>query len=647
MSFFSIIAKKGMKIKYYILCVFINLITFNNYSQSENYASFLIPDSLKINANSVIRNNILEVTINSIKSITTKKHSVVTVLNELGNKNIDLYEYYDNDTEIKSLSVKVYNGLGKEIKKISKNKFIDVSAVSGGTLYSDAKVMYVEYTPTTYPYTVVFESEIKSSSTGVIPRWNPIPNYFISVQKSTYIVNTPPEVILKKRETNFNDFLIEDVSTENKIHYTLYNQPAKKYEQSSLAFFNTMPSVWLALNNFTLKKVEGKSANWKEFGTWMQKKLLANKITLEEKTKLEIKSLVKNAKTDIEKARIVYNYMQDKTRYISVQVGIGGWEPITAKDVDKLGYGDCKGLSNYMKALLLTVGIESNYTIVYANRRRDIDTDFASIQGNHAILNIPNKGNDIWLECTSQTMPFGFLGSFTDDRDVLVITPEGGVIKRTPAYKNETNHQQTKATIVIDYKGNVTADLERVSKGIQYGDKFRIENKSEKDLKKHYLTNVWDYNNNLEISTIDLDNNKDDVIFTEKLAIKIDEYATVNTNDLLLRLNVFNKYSNVPKRYRNRKESLQVNRGFLDEDEFIFTIPEGYLINQLPTSKKITNKFGVYNISVEKLNEKTIVYKKYFLLKEGIYPKEDYKSYRSFLKMVSKHENSRIALHKK
>ena len=74
-------------------------------------------------------------------------------------------------------------------------------------------------------------------------------------------------------------------------------------------------------------------------------------------------------------------------------------------------------------------------------RKRSVEKDFSSMQGNHAILNIPNNGNDIWLECTSQTIPFGFLGDFTDDRDVLVVTPEGGIIKRTPAYLNEDNLQ--------------------------------------------------------------------------------------------------------------------------------------------------------------------------------------------------------------
>jgi transglutaminase-like putative cysteine protease len=44
------------------------------------------------------------------------------------------------------------------------------------------------------------------------------------------------------------------------------------------------------------------------------------------------------------KAKKIYQYLQNKTRYISVQIGIGGFQPVTAADVDRLGYGDCKGI---------------------------------------------------------------------------------------------------------------------------------------------------------------------------------------------------------------------------------------------------------------------------------------------------------------
>ena len=43
-----------------------------------------------------------------------------------------------------------------------------------GTLYSDSRVIYYDYTPVSYPYTYELEYEYESSSTGFIPRWYPI-----------------------------------------------------------------------------------------------------------------------------------------------------------------------------------------------------------------------------------------------------------------------------------------------------------------------------------------------------------------------------------------------------------------------------------------------------------------------------------------
>ena len=105
-----------------------------------------------------------------------------------------------------------------------------------------------------------------------------------------------------------------------------------------------------------------------------------------------IKDLVKDEVDDIGNAKKVYEYVQGKTRYISVQVGIGGWKPFNASEVDKLGYGDCKALTNYTMSLLKAVGVESNYSVVYAgSSQKNIEDDFTSIQGNHVILNIPSE----------------------------------------------------------------------------------------------------------------------------------------------------------------------------------------------------------------------------------------------------------------
>ena len=645
LGFFIIFGKKFMTKNLAHLVLGLNLLlTISSFSQTNKLSSLSVPPHLKENANAVFRDNSIEITIEAADRMLVKNTQVVTVLNKKGNVDARIVEAYDDDTKITKLSAKIYDAFGNEIKKYTKNKFIDISAVSGGTLYSDSRVKYIDYIPVAYPYTLVFESEYRTSSTGFIPRWIPNNGYYVGVEKSTYILNNPLKIKLRTKEKSFKGYPIENLSTGVNLHYVIKNQKALKPENLSSSYLEYMPHLMVASNEFALKKVTGRASNWKEFGEWMHRKLIQDRDILDVSTIEKIKSLVADITDPIEKAKIVYKFVQDKTRYISVQVGIGGWEPIAANQVDQVGYGDCKGLTNYTKALLDAVGVKSYFTLVYAQQKRNIVKDFSSMQGNHAILNIPNNGNDIWLECTSQTIPFGFLGDFTDDRDVLVITPEGGIIKRTPAYFNEDNLQTIDGSIQLYEDGSVKASLERVSHGIQYDQKSRYDSMSEEDLKKHYKTKDWSYNNNLEINSVALENDKDSVVFTEKMKTSITDYATINENDYLFRVNMFNRDTNVPKRYRDRTLPLKISRGYQDIDQYSYVIPKGYTFADLPEEKNITTKFGSYKVSFTKIDATTFIYKKSLLIKAGDYPKEDYKDYRKFRKSIARYENLRISL---
>jgi hypothetical protein len=269
------------------------------------------------------------------------------------------------------------------------------------------------------------------------------------------------------------------------------------------------------------------------------------------------------------------------------------------------------------------------------------------MQGNHVILNIPNKEKDIWLECTSQTMPFGFLGDFTDDRDVLVVMPEGGVVKRTTSYKDEHNLQEINAAIQLKKDGSLNATLNINSKGLQYDDKQGYVNLSEEELFKSYKTGVWSYNNNLEVESVELNNNKDAIFFTEDISISVKNYATINETEYLFRVNVFNKNNYVPKRYRKRKLPLKIDRGYKDEDSCKISLPEGYVMGMLPLEKEIITKFGSYKVNFKKIDATSFTYHRILTIKEGIYSKEDYKKYRSFRRSIAKYENLRIAIIKK
>ena len=629
--------------------VFILFFSINLISQDQDFSSIFISKELKENANAVVRSDKTFIEVLGTDNMVITVDRTVTVLNKLGNKKVGAVVGYDNTSKITKLTAKVYNAFGKEIKKINKNKFIDISAVDGGTLYSDSRVKYLDYTPISYPYTIHLSYQLKTSSTGVLPNWSPLEGYLVSTQESIYnvkIINGRARV----KEKNFEGYTIDKNVTDTNISYTAKNVYAIKNESHSPSLSMYKPIALVALNNFKTDGVKGHYTNWNDFGIWMSNTLLEGRDLLDEATKTKVLSLVKDVSDPIEKAKIVYNFMQDKTRYISVQVGIGGIQPIPANEVDKLGYGDCKGLTNYTKALLDLVGVKSYYTHVQSSDYEPIslEKDFASLeQGNHVILNIPIKGKDIWLECTSQTTPFGYLGTFTDDRDVLVITPEGGIIKRTTSYKNEENLQTIKGEITLSKEGNVKATIKRVSKGSQYDSKYSLEDYTKKELIKRYKSNDWDYNNNLEVNSVEIKNDKNNIVFTEDLKITINNFATINDKEFLFRVNVFNRGSYVPKRYRNRKLPLKINRGYKDVDEYKISIPKEYVLGMLPETKELKTKFGNYKVTFKKIDETSFIYNKSILIKEGDYTKEDYKLYRKFRRSIARYENTRIAIIKK
>ena len=106
-------------------------------------------------------------------------------------------------------------------------------------------------------------------------------------------------------------------------------------------------------------------SSWKSFGSWI-KDLYQGLDVLPPDRQQFFKSLVENAGSETEKIKRIYTYLQQNFRYVSIQLGIGGLKPFSAEFTDKKKYGDCKALSNYMKAALKAVGIKSYVAIINA-----------------------------------------------------------------------------------------------------------------------------------------------------------------------------------------------------------------------------------------------------------------------------------------
>ncbi len=628
-----------------ILITLFLLVTNIISAQKNDYAFATIPDSLKVNANSIVRNEKLDITIISQRKMNIKTLRVVTVLNELGVRSIDAQENYNKTTSLKNIEAFILDANGKEIKKVKQKDFKDVTAASGSTLFSDSRYIYLDYTPISYPFTVVYTSEIETSTTAFIPQWFPISNYFSSVEKSIVNVMYPSDLGFRKMEFNFKGYTIEKIQDgAGQLSYSLTNSAAVKNESYSPTELQIFPRMMMSLTKFHLEGVDGEATTWGEFGKWYSDKVLEGTTELPVETVAAIKKLVAAEKDAVEKAKIVYNYVQQKSRYVSIQVGIGGWKPMLAKDVDRLGYGDCKALSNYTRALLKEVGIESYNTLLYGARDKiSFEKDFVSMQGNHMILAIPDNNRYIWLECTSQDDPFGYQGIFTDDRDVLVVKPSGGEIVRTQNYADKDNTQISKSSYEISSDGTINGKSEIESRGSQYAKKVGLEKYIPVETEKFYK-DYWSNIPNLKLLSTKFENNKNEVKCTENVSVSGEGYGKFSGNSFIFNVNAFNMYQTNVRRVRGRKLPFEIDRGFVDSDETAIKIPENFRIEFLPPKVEIKSKFGNYKSEIIKIDDNNFVYKRTLVVNRGLFPKEEFDDYRQFFEDVSRNDNAKIIL---
>jgi len=629
------------------ICIFF-LLSQVVFSQQAVPLTTISIDNLKEGANSIVKESTIEVTVLNQKSLNVKSKKTILVLNEAGLRNIDATVHYDKSIKVRNIEAKHFDASGKIIKVFKNKDFKDQSVADGFSVFTDNRKLFLDFTPIQYPFTLEFSYETETPNTAFLPGWYPIENYLEGVQKSKFVINFPQELGFHYKEFNFEGFDIKKEITNNSIRFSLENQPAIKTEEYLPSYQKILPHVVMAVSKFNLEGVEGEAGNWNEFGRWINNNLLQGQDELSDETVNAIRKLVGNETDPIKKAKMVYNYVQNKTRYVSIQMGIGGWKPMPAKDVDRLGYGDCKALTNYTKSLLSAVGVPSYYTIIYAGEtKQDLIEDFVSMQGNHVLLAIPNNDKLLFLECTSQIAPFNYQGDFTDDRNALIITPEGGKIVRTNNVSDNDNLQNITGSYTLDENANLTGSYTAVSKGTQYDAKYRVERKSKTELEEFYkrlLGNI----KNLTLKTEQFKNDKEKIEFTENVSFTAEGYGQKINETLIFPVNAFNVNRNIPQRYRNRKNPFEIERGYVDNDEVLVTLPVNFTVDGVPETIDVKNKFGAYHFEMHySAADNTLNYKRKMILNRGIYTIAEYDEFRKFMEEVAKFDNIKVLLKSK
>lgn len=611
-----------------------------------DYSVSNISEELFKNADAVIRQHNIHFMVSNTGVARLEVLLAVTILNENSGLN-QLSVHYNKFSKVKNVRARIYDASGDIIKKLGKKEVRDISAYDGVSIHDDSRYKYLEASEQTYPYTVEFVYQKQYKGIRSYPDWDILPDYRTSVQHSRYDL-----VMIKGLVPRYKNYNIEIEPNINRLKgkttysWTTKNVKAIDYGRFSPKNLDVFPMVRIQPTRFKVAGYDGNMSTWKLFGKFIYQLNKGHDNLPKEMVKI-VKKLTRDAKSDDEKVNILYNYLQENHRYVSIQLGIGGWQTYDAKYVYNKKYGDCKALSYYMKSMLKEVGITAYPALIYGgDRDRGLDVDFSTgTDFNHVILFVPQEDKDgIWLECTSSDKPTNYLGSFTENRYALLIKPDGGELVKTPQKSHNKHLQINTADVEVAPKGSAQAWVTSVKYEEQHDiwrSAFHNATKKQQEKYLHRTLSLPSFEiNNLSIQPHD-DAPRADISFD----LDVKRFAKRSGRRIFMTPNLLNKAASIPSgTISNSQKNIERRLGYTDIDTITYTLPNNFVIESLPHENfELSSDFGKYHIEVIS-NENELTYIRHVEMYAFSFPKERYQELKDFYAQIVKIDAMKVVL---
>ena len=267
----------------------------------------------------------------------------------------------------------------------------------------------------------------------------------------------------------------------------------------------------------------------------------------------------------------------------------------------------------------------------------------------HFTLNqyIPIEQDTLWLECTSQTIPFNHIGRGTENRPALMITPDGGVVVNTPVSNPNDNTQFRKTIVSLTSSGTAEVNAIVTWKGNQQ-DMIRniIEDKSPNEIERWVM-------NSLDIPNLDLKSHLISGMATPENGITLTtnclakRYGAATGNRLFFHPNMMEKRTYVPPNIDKRLSPIRFYYPYYDVDTVIYSIPNEFIIEMLPKETMLNSSFGEFVSKTELNTDGKIVFTRSLKIEEYEISADSYPEYKNFFSEIVKADRMQVVLVRK
>ena len=375
----------------------------------------------------------------------------------------------------------------------------------------------------------------------------------------------------------------------------------------------------------------------------MEKRLLGNNATPDERVKRLTARIVKRAKSDEEKVALIYHWLQKNIRYISIKGSIGsGWGGHPAWLTLQNQFGDCIDKAILMTAMLNACGIEAEVAALMSNGREQLMDKLPILHANHAITRVTLNGKSFYLDSTGSDLRYPSL--YSTDQGCVAFLTKSGKVELIQPYDPSTNQWRLDYKIEMDEQGGLVVEQKETAIGpTEAGMRGRLTGKKDKDRREEYMRQAAKLSPSGTLVSF-----KDTGV--EDLAKPVESYVKWKLPNYVRRSGDL-RYFSLPYvgtsfgqiSLSKRQHDLYVNSSYLQLKNYEIIIPKGYKISAIPEPLEVGCPYYMVKAGYE-VNGGTLRFHYRYEQKHVVVPVADYPSYREGLLKVEQYCRQKIFL---
>ncbi|MDC7999466.1 transglutaminase-like domain-containing protein [Aequorivita todarodis] len=576
----------------------------------------------------------------NLQQVSVKHQINEELMNISSRTDIQKHIFYDGQSEVSDFGLKYRNN------KSAYFKVKDEAYTVEEFFFNDARVKYASVDFPVQGYKYFFEATKNIFDIKYFTSLYFTDAYPIIKKEITLVV--PKWLNLEIKEMNFEGFQISKTTTFDEkqnadvLTYSVSGLDAVYKEEQSPGPSYIYPHLLVLAKSYTNGGERYTLFNeTKDLYNWY-KSLVDSMADDTSVLKEKVAELTANAKTDEEKIKNIYYWIQDNIRYIAFEDGLAGFKPDECQNVFKKRYGDCKGMANLTKQMLMEAGFDARLTWLGTKRiAYDYSTPSLSVD-NHMICTVFYDGKKIFLDGTEKFNPFGEYAERIQGKQVMIEDGDSFILETVPVVPPETN----KETHVFNAKINDNALEGKVS--LTYSGESRasflyvfnnLRTEMKNEALEYYLKRADRNMLVANIKTSDLENRDDQlsIDFNLKQANAVSSFD----DEIYINLDYNQEYGKWLFNERNTDYEF-AHKEYLSS-EINLELPEGYKVAELPKGIDVNTKH--YKIFVDfELSDNVLHYKKVFVMKDAVVRKSNFKEWDETIKSLQSIYNQQIIL---